>query len=136
MLCLDQEQYFSSTALMLEHFLAQNEQVEGDRSPCLRPLLGVKLSDLPPSTTISKVTDDKQVQFDGHKFELWLSGFKPMNEFLDNNLIFYHPPVCDERGLRENQMLEVGGEVDFFFLELLFEILEEKLPNEFGFKDP
>ena len=33
-------------------------------------------------------------------------------------------------------MLKVGGEVDFFFLELLFEILEEKLPNEFGFRDP
>ena len=33
-------------------------------------------------------------------------------------------------------MLKVGGEVDFFFLELLFEILEEKLPDEFGFRDP
>ena len=36
----------------------------------------------------------------------------------------------------ENQILEVGREVDFFFLELLFEILKEKLPDEFGFRDP
>ena len=33
-------------------------------------------------------------------------------------------------------MLKVGWEVDFFFLELLFEILEEKLLDEFGFRDP
>ena len=50
-------------------------------------------------TPVDPVIGLLKVQLDGHESGLWLSGFKPMNEFLDNNLIFYYPLVWDERGL-------------------------------------